>query len=252
MPVNYQSTEGAICMTFNCSVCKCSLISLNSSRKYNETQTRIGLAFQIVSGGTYATYKRALYFGLGIEIAFKSVTFLDTLVLLHPVLKSMLDGQKGRNHMESIDPSVLGSWEHAVTSADGCWMTRGHHSKISRFQSGIISLVGFCHLCQRRRDNVVDEPLYEGTSKSMEAFATCKLFQQAKDDGMNVKIQWQDDDSASSKGVEEIFPIVNVMVCGRYAGRAHKKRLETFAKIKKVNDEKHKYTLPDIGTAKFC
>ena len=34
-------------------------------------------------------------------------------------------------------------------------------------------------------------------------FAARKLFQQAKDDGMNVEIHWQDADSSSSKGVEE-------------------------------------------------
>ena len=126
VPVKYQSKEGAICMTFNCNA---SLMSLNSSRKYNETQTRIGLASQIAfiaSGGTYATYKRALKFGLGMKIA-SSVTFLDMLALLHPVLKSMVDEvcQEGRDHKKSIDPSVLGSWEAMVAA----WMTRDYHSK---------------------------------------------------------------------------------------------------------------------------
>ena len=35
--------------------------------------------------------------------------------------------------MQRMDQNELGSWSPAVTSADGTWMTRGHHSKNATF-----------------------------------------------------------------------------------------------------------------------
>ena len=48
----------------------------------------------------------------------------------------------------------------------------------------------------------------------------------AKDEGMNIAIRWQDADSSSSKAVTDHFPDAMVMICGGYAGSAHKKQLE--------------------------
>ena len=39
-----------------------------------------------------------------------------------------------KDNMRRMDQNELGSWSHAVTSADGTWMTRGHHSKNATFR----------------------------------------------------------------------------------------------------------------------
>ena len=62
-----------------------------------------------------------------------------------------------------------------------------------------------------------------GTSKSAEGYAARVTFQRAKEEGMDVAIHWQDADSSSAKGVREIFPSAEIMLCGGHAGRAHKK-----------------------------
>ena len=123
----------------------------------------------------------------------------------------------------------LGSWSRAVTSADGTWMTCGFHSKnatfsIRNYDNG--ALLYRKHLCQRGRDNVLKEELYQATSKGAEGYAARLTFQKAKQEGMNVAIQWQDADSSSSKAVTDHFPDAKVMICGGHASRAHRKQLD--------------------------
>ena len=81
----------------------------------------------------------------------------------------------------------------------------------------------------------VKEELYQGTSKGAEGYAARLTFKQAKDDGMNVAVQWQDADSSSSKAVTDHFPNAEVMICAGHATRAHKKRLESFAVKKRFS-----------------
>ena len=82
------------------------------------------------------------------------------------------------------------------------------------------ALLYYHHLCQKGRDKIVEGGLYLGTSKSAEGYAACITFQ------MDVAIHWQDADSSSAKGVREIFPKAEIMLCGGHAGRAHRKILE--------------------------
>ena len=108
-------------------------------------------------------------------------------------------------------------------------MTRGHHSKnatfsIRNYYNG--ALLYRKHLCQKGRDDIIKEELYQGTSKGAEGYAARLTFKKAKDEGMNIAIQWQDADSSSSKAVTDHFPDAKVMICGGHAGRAHKKQLE--------------------------
>ena len=112
-------------------------------------------------------------------------------------------------------------------------MTRGFHSanstfRIRNYYNG--ALLYRKHLCQRGRDDVVSEDLYEGTSKGAEGYAARLTFKKAKEEGMNVAIQWQDADSSSSKAVTDHFPDAEIMICGRHAWRAHKKQLEKLSK----------------------
>ena len=100
----------------------------------------------------------------------------------------------------------LGRWYYAqittFTFADGTGMTRGFHSKNATFSihNYFNGAILYCkHLCQRGRDDVVKEELYQGTSKSAEGYGARKLFKE----GMNIKLQWQDADSSS---VTDLFP----------------------------------------------
>ena len=70
----------------------------------------------------------------------------------------------------------------------------------------------------------------------------------AKDEGMNIAVQWQDAHS-SSRAVTDHFPNAKVMICGGYVGRAHKKQLEMLQKIKSfvVDIRKYKDKFPSVG-----
>ena len=95
------------------------------------------------------------------------------------------------------------------------------------------ALLYYHHLCQKGRDEVIEEELYRGTSKFAEGFAARVTFQKAKEEGMHVAVHWQDEDSSSAKAVRKVFPNAKVMICGGHAGRAHRKILELRQKIKK-------------------
>ena len=161
--------------------------------------------------------------------------------------------ESAKDDMRNMDQRELGSWSRAVTSADGMWMTRGFHSKnatfsIHNYYTG--ALLYRKHLCQKGRDNVVKEELYQGTSKGAEGYAAHVTFKKAKEEGMNVAIQWQDADSSSSNAVTEHFPDVKVMICGGHVGRAHKKQFEKVKKMKRYTDtliKKYEEKFPFVG-----
>ena len=50
------------------------------------------------------------------------------------------DGQceVAKQEMKKAPPDEIGSWQRAVTVADGAWMTRGHHSSMSVITWGIV------------------------------------------------------------------------------------------------------------------
>ncbi len=100
---------------------------------------------------------------------------------------------------------------------------------------------------QRGRDSIVKDDLYQGTSKSAEGYAARQTFKRAKDEGMEVEVQWQDCDS-SSNAVAEHFPDAQITTCGGHAGRAHKKQLE-LAKCKSFSQgyqSKHFNRFPQV------
>ena len=81
-------------------------------------------------------------------------------------------------------------------------------------------------ICQKGRDDIIEEELYQGTSKGAEGYAARLTFKKAKEEGMNIAIQWQDADSSSAKAVTDHFPNAKIMICGGHAGRAQRKQLE--------------------------
>ena len=60
---------------------------------------------------------------------------MRTIELMYPVVKAMLDEvcEVAKQEMKEKGEEELGSWKHAVTTADGTWQTRGWHSKNATF-----------------------------------------------------------------------------------------------------------------------
>ena len=234
---------GAVSITYSCDGCLAHHIPFESSLKCEGT-TKIGVAVQvafIVAGCTHATYCRALRYTLGIDTVCAD-TFMSTIVKMYPVVKQLVDEmcEEAKADMKNMDQSQLGSWSRGVTSADGTWMTRGHHSKnatfsIRNYLNGAI--LYYAHLCQKGSDKVIQEELYQGTSKSAEGYGARLTLKKAKEEGLRIEVHWQDADSSSSKVVAEHFSDANVMICGGHAGRAHKKQLENLAKMKSFSGD---------------
>ena len=137
--------------------------------------------------------------------------------------------EEAKNDMKATDQTQLGSWSRAVTSADGTWMTRGYHSKNATFSirdylTG--ALLYYVRLCQKGRDKVIQEDLYQGTSKAAEGYGARLTLKKAKEEGLRIEVHWQDADSSSNVVVEH-FGDAKVMICGGHAGRAHKNSLRT-------------------------
>ena len=50
------------------------------------------------------------------------------------------------------------------------------------------TILWYGHVCMRGNDNVIEVPLYPGTSKLAEDFLAEKVFQQARDEGCQVVV----------------------------------------------------------------
>ena len=257
---NCHRLGGAITVRYSCDGCnlkgatfkahsKCETVLAGS----NTISVSLQVAF-IIAGSTHATYCKTLGHFLGIDVV-SSSTFMRTIRAMHSIVESMLDEvcEAAKQEMRDVKESQLGSWKNAVTVADCTWQTRGWHSKnatftIRNYLTG--ALLYYHHLCQKGRDEVIEEALYRGTSKSSEGFAARVTFQKAKKEGMHVAVHWQDADSSSAKAVREVFPNAKVMICGSHAGRAHRKILELRQKIKKAPQQmldRYKSSYPQLG-----
>ena len=100
---------------------------------------------------------------------------------------------------------MVGSWEWAITTSDGCWLTRGKFSQncsftIRNYMNN--SLLYYVHVCMHgKEDDVIGGELYQGTSQSAERYAADIAFKKAKEEGMHIKVQWQDGDSSAAKSL---------------------------------------------------
>ena len=73
-------------------------------------------------------------------------------------------------------------------------------------------------------DSIVAEELYQGTSKSAEGYLAAILFEKAKDEGCQIQVNWQDQDSSSEKSFRSVYGAetsARVMKCGGHIGRSH-------------------------------
>jgi hypothetical protein len=232
---------GSVEVQYDCTGCTVRRVQFNSSAVHEATQqTLVGLALQvafIAAGCTHAQYQKVLAHAFGMY-AVSQQQFYSTLKCMYPHVNSMVDEQYklAKEAMKAKPNSELGSFQNAVTIADGAWMTRGHHSQNFTFQircyvSG--ALLYYIHLCQRGKDDLCEGELYEGTSKFAEGHAASVVFGKAKEEGMVISIHWQDADSSSALSVKAHYPDVKLMLCGGHVPHAHQKMLKSI-KVKKA------------------
>ncbi|XP_019645074.1 PREDICTED: uncharacterized protein LOC109485843, partial [Branchiostoma belcheri] len=233
---------GNLRAVFMCTGCKGGGVTFDASTYLREEKRQVAghslaLSF-ILNGNTYEKYNQALHLGLGIPI-FSFNTYYNILSKAYPHVHNILDVQmkKARANMKEMDPTKVGSWKRAVTSGDGVYHTRGHHSK-----NMSVLLVDYCenallaavHLCMRGKDVTTADsvPLFPGTSKSAEGYGFELIWEELKHEGMEVEVHWQDADSTSEKSFKKFFSKSKVMYCGGHVGRAHGKQLEKLASMK--------------------
>ena len=183
----------------------------------------------LLTGNTHVGYHNTLARGLGIAVLHRK-NFHSVVKDSYQYIKGMLDNvcTLAKADMKQLPPTALGSWHRAVTTADGCWLTRGYFSQNCTF---IVknylqnSILWYGHLCMRGNDDVIDEPLLPGTAKAAEGHLAEVLFESAKEEGCNVEVNWQDNDSSAAKSAAHAFPSAQVMFCAGHVGRAHTHRL---------------------------
>jgi len=268
IPVRVKTTGlgGALSVAFACNGCQLRQVSFDSTT-YVESSRRsvVSLALHVamfVGGVHHSQIVRTLGQGLGLHVLSRK-NFFSIIKLLYPVTKVMLEEMcnKAKDTMRRKPDNEQGSFQRAITTADGCWLTRGHFSKnftlhVKDFLTQ--ALLYYVHLCQRGRDDICEDELYPGTSKSCEGYAASRIFQQAANEGMNIEVNWQDGDSSSEAGFRAAFPDkekCKVMLCGGHVTRAHGKQLEKLAAMKQVAQgyvTKHKSDFPTLATVKCC
>ena len=186
----------------------------------------------ICSGANYAQYETVLgSMGMHPVTDYK---FYETIKLMEGPTTELLDEQCeiAKKEMKKAPSNEIGSWDRAVTVADGAWMTRGHHSQNFTFHVRDYtrnSVLYYKHYSQRGKGG----PLYEGTSKSMEGKAAEECFGKMKEEGMSVIVHWQDTDSTSELAVKRFYGDVTKL-CGGHYTRAHYNQLKKIKRPKEL------------------
>ena len=254
-PVSVQMAGfgGTVRINYDCTGCIERRLTFDSSAVTAHDQPDLSLALQIgfvVAGCSYAQYHKVLAEALGMY-AVSFGQFYKTLKILHPIVEDMLDEQcaRAKAQMKSKPDEELGSFKRAVTNADGAWMTRGHFSQNFTYHMRDYftnAIIYYQHLCQRGEDEILEDGMYQGTSKAAEGYGANLIAKQAKDEGMDIAVHWQDNDSSSGKVYHGIFPDCKIMLCGGHTARAHgnmlkykllKKRVFTTKEISELKDK---------------
>ena len=182
---------GAVKIIYNCDGCtkKCirkvtfnSTVQVFQSRRL-VTNLAIAVAF-IVSGCMYSDMHRVMALGLGMHVLTEANFYNVRKVMYGPVC-DLLNEQLEAAKTET--PQELGSWCRAVTCSDGVWLTHGHYSKnatytVRNYMTN--NLLYVIHMCQCSKDTVIEEELYEGTSRAAEGYSTDEAFIQAHEEGL--------------------------------------------------------------------
>jgi len=243
IPVNIKHVGlgGSVMVKFSCTGCTERILNLTSLTDIAFSRCMVcSLALQVafIAGGCmYSQYNKILKQHLGMSVV-NATTFYETIKLLHPIVNAMLTEMcnSSKDDMKMLDSSAVGSWQRAITSSDGSWLTRGKFSQNCTFTIRNYvdnSLLYFVHLCMRGK-GVDEDQLYHGTAKG-EGHAANIAFGQAKQEGMHIEIQWQDGDSSSAKFFRQHYPDEQksqVMLCSGHMARVHTKQLSELSKQK--------------------
>jgi DNA polymerase III epsilon subunit-like protein len=200
---------GALNLLLQCSDCR-KTIPFSSSPTIGDTQrlevpTLIMLS-SLLGGFQYAGYERQMTAVLG-DNTFSDKTWQKFIAWLGPKVKSLLDRQVAlaHDHLKGFEETKIGSFKRAVTTSDGAWHIRGHHSGNASFivvDYFTKALLQYAHLSMRGRK---EEEKWKGTAKGAEGEMAQTCFQALADIGLNIECNFQDGDSTSEQAIESVF-----------------------------------------------
>ncbi len=215
-----------------------------------------------ISGIGFACYHKLFQRHLSMN-AVTDKYFYRVIEMAYPHVVDILDEvcELGKIQMKNLPSSQLGSWDRAVTTSDGCWQIRAFFSQnstfiIRNFLTG--ALLWYGHASMRGCDSIIEDELYQGTAKSAEGYLAGVLFQKAKEEGCNIAVNWQDQDSSSEKSFHAVFgpqTSARVMKCGGHIGRAHGHALKEIKAKKEFTvayQSKHVENFPQVATVSCC
>lgn len=253
-------------MKFACDGCSVT-IDYNSSAmsggimRHNVVSLALRLA-AFLAGIGFSGYHRLFGRYLGIPVITDKY-FYQVIELAFPHIENILDEicESAKSDMKALPTTQLGSWKRAVTTSDGCWHIRGFFSQNSTF---IIrnyltgALLWYGHVSMRGADKVVTDDLYQGTAKSAEGYLASVLFNKAHEEGCEILINWQDQDSSSEKSFREVYSegsSARVMKCGGHVSRSHGNALKDL-KLKKTftvdYKRRHAEKFPQVESVSCC
>ena len=209
-----------------------SSVSIISGNRHNVVSYALRLA-AFASGIGYAGYHRVFSSYLGMFVTSDKM-FNRVIKEALPHITDMFDdiSMLDKEEMRSLPSDKLGSWEHAVTTSDGCRHIRGVFlqnatSVICKWLTG--ALLWYGHACMRGTDTIIPDELYSGTAKSAEGYLAGILFAKEKEEGCHIEINWQDQYFLSEKSFRSVYTSETssrVMKCGGHVGRSHEKALQ--------------------------
>ena len=232
---------GAAGFMFRCTSCGGREVKFNTSSERENGSPALSAALQVAficAGASYAQYRRVLRHTFGMRCVSGS-TFYGRIEEMYEHVKAILDDicLEERQQMKDMDQNELGSWSRAVTCADAVWLTRGGFSRnctftVRNYMTG--ALLYYYHICQKGKDTLCKEDLYEGTSKSAEGFGADHVFSLMAQHGIIVECHIQDGDSTAGNAVLKSFPNCQLLRCGNHVAKNHAVKLEKLRKEKKM------------------
>uniref|UniRef100_A0A1X7VS14 Uncharacterized protein n=1 Tax=Amphimedon queenslandica TaxID=400682 RepID=A0A1X7VS14_AMPQE len=166
---------GAAAFLFHCTSCGNCKVNLNTSSERENGSPALSAALQVAficAGAFYVQYRRVLCHAFGMQNV-SSNTFYGRIEEMYEHVKAILDDIcfEERQQMKDMNQNQLGSWSRAVTCADAVWLTRGSLNRNCMFTVRnymTCALLYYYHICQKGKDTLCKEDLYEGSLKSAE------------------------------------------------------------------------------------
>ena len=136
MPISVDRTGlgGGARIQLACDGCTSSNLVFNTSTYVQDSRRHvaslsIALAF-LLTGHVHSGYHKTLGRGIGIPALHRN-TFYMVEKEAYPHIQRMLQSmcECAKEEMKAMGAEELRGWKNAVTTADGCWLTRGHFSQ---------------------------------------------------------------------------------------------------------------------------